>query len=117
MASKQEILDYIMHTPGNTNPNVLGSMLEDNSDENTQYVGFHLMSAGGVTGIVRDSDNRPLTPALLQTHITNNDIVVIKDSNTLQQSSTWTTSNNNLTLEVFNMSFYAKDINSAYSGE
>lgn len=28
MATKQEILEYVMNTPGNTNPNVLGPMLE-----------------------------------------------------------------------------------------
>ena len=28
MANKEEIISYVMHTPGNTNPNVLGSMLE-----------------------------------------------------------------------------------------
>ena len=50
--------------------------------------------------LVATADNRPLIPALLQTHIANNNIVASKDSNTLQQSSTWTTNNNNLILFI-----------------
>jgi len=30
--SKEEIINYVMNSPANTNPNVLGSMLDDNSD-------------------------------------------------------------------------------------
>ncbi len=34
---KQQIIDYVMHTPENTNPNVLGSMVESLLDENSGY--------------------------------------------------------------------------------
>ena len=32
MATKKEIIDYVMNSPANTNPNVLSSLLDDNSD-------------------------------------------------------------------------------------
>lgn len=30
--TKQEIIDYVMNSPANTNPNILSSLLDDNSD-------------------------------------------------------------------------------------
>ena len=52
---KQQIISYVMHTPGNTNPNVLGSMLDGTGGQESS-IDFGTMdfTRGGMRYVVLD---------------------------------------------------------------
>jgi hypothetical protein len=58
---KEEIISYVMETPGNTNPNVLRSLL-DNEMDNRFIVTLTLTSE---TGGITDKSNKEMYEAAL----------------------------------------------------
>lgn len=56
--TKQEIIDYVMNTPANTNPNVLKTMLDSGSGGSGETLPpITVENIGQVLGVVPDFDN------------------------------------------------------------
>lgn len=58
---KEKIISYVMETPGNTNPNVLRSLLDDGSSNNKFIVTLTLTSE---TGGITDKSNKEIYEAI-----------------------------------------------------
>ena len=67
MATKQEILEYVMNTPGNTNPNVLAPMLESISGQTpTVFEATGEYISPNVVFTLTDTENEPVMGDILQ---------------------------------------------------
>ena len=59
--SKQRIIDYVMNTPGNTNPNILNTLLDEEELDNKFIVTLTLTSE---TGGIADKSNKEIYEAI-----------------------------------------------------
>lgn len=62
MASKEDIISYVMKTPENTNPNVLGSMLSDMSGDSIDFGAMDFTRSGNRYAILDYHANAGQSP-------------------------------------------------------